>query len=181
MITIMSPSLYEQFKAIPGGKEKKYPAGHLLFYQGDVVDFFYLVISGEIQLLRSQPDGKSIILQRARIGDILAEASIISSHYHCHAVAQQSSLLFSLPVSSVQNHLNNDPELNRLWMAHLSREIQKARFRSELLSIKTVAARLDAWLNWHETVLPQKGEWKTLAEQLGVSPEALYREIGKRL
>jgi hypothetical protein len=26
----------------------------------------------------------------------------------------------------------------------------------------------------------KKGEWKLLANQIGVSPEALYREVGKR-
>jgi hypothetical protein len=29
-------------------------------------------------------------------------------------------------------------------------------------------------------VLPSKGEWKALAEDIGVSPEALYRELSKR-
>lgn len=65
-------------------------------------------------------------------------------------------------------------------MAYLAREVWQARFRSELLSLKTVAARLEEWLNWQCGGLPPKGEWKTLAEQLGVSPEALYREIARR-
>jgi hypothetical protein len=28
--------------------------------------------------------------------------------------------------------------------------------------------------------LPPKGEWKSVAEQIGVSPEALYRELSRR-
>jgi hypothetical protein len=39
---------------------------------------------------------------------------------------------------------------------------------------------LDGWLNWHGGELPPKGEWKALAEQLSISPEALYREIARR-
>jgi hypothetical protein len=27
---------------------------------------------------------------------------------------------------------------------------------------------------------PEKGDWKLVASQIGVSPEALYREIAKR-
>jgi hypothetical protein len=40
--------------------------------------------------------------------------------------------------------------------------------------------RLEAWLAWNDGVLPTKGAWKHLAEELGVSPEALYREITRR-
>jgi hypothetical protein len=45
--------------------------------------------------------------------------------------------------------------------------------------MKTVAARLDAWIEWNGE-LPPKGEWISLAAELAVSPEALYREIGRR-
>jgi hypothetical protein len=43
-----------------------------------------------------------------------------------------------------------------------------------------VAERLDAWIAWNDGNSPEKGEWKLVANQIGVSPEALYREIGKR-
>jgi len=33
---------------------------------------------------------------------------------------------------------------------------------------------------WNNAKLPPKGEWRNLANQIGVSPEALYREIAKR-
>lgn len=61
-----------------------------------------------------------------------------------------------------------------------SLELQNARLHAEILSLKTVAQRLDAWMTWKDGVFPRKGEWKTIASQLGVSPEALYREIAKR-
>ncbi|SFI57623.1 hypothetical protein SAMN05216525_110176 [Bradyrhizobium sp. Gha] len=54
--------------------------------------------------------------------------------------------------------------------------LQHSRFQ---LSMKTVAARLDAWIEWNGK-LPPKGEWVSLAAELAVSPEALYREIGRR-
>jgi len=45
--------------------------------------------------------------------------------------------------------------------------------------MKTVAERLGARLDWRGQ-LPPKGKWVELAAELGVSPEALYREIAKR-
>lgn len=180
MIVIMLKELQTAFKKLPGVKQQEIAADSMLFAQGNAVKRMYLLSEGEVHLIRVQPNGESINLQRAKSGDIIAEASLYSSHYHCHAYSKQKTKLFAVAVSQVIHQLKNDANLSQMWMTHLAHEMQKARFRSELLSIKTVSARLDAWLNWKQRQLPEKGEWKTLAEQLGVSPEALYREIGKR-
>ena len=180
MISIMSSLLIEQLKTLPNGKERQLLEGNLLFQQGDKVEALFLVLSGELRLIRYQADGSSITLQRTQAGSILAEASLYSNYYHCHALAYQATSVYVLPKTKVLQHLQTDPELAQHWSIYLSREVQQARFRSELLSLKTVAARLDAWLNWQGQALPTKGEWKTLAEQLGVSAEALYRELAKR-
>lgn len=180
MIAIMLETLISQLQAIPNGKERHLAAGTFLFHQGDEVETLFLVLAGEIRLVRHQPDGGSITLQRAKAGGILAEASLYSRRYHCHAVAQQAARVYALPRQAVFAQLQAGGMFAQNWAAYLAREVQQARFRSELLSLKTVAARLDAWLNWCGGGLPSKGEWKTLAEQLGVSPEALYREMARR-
>jgi CRP-like cAMP-binding protein len=85
----------------------------------------------------------------------------------------------SIPKRGLLGRLRNEPDFAQAWAAHLAREIQIMRFRSEVLSLKTVASRLDAWLAW-QGELPLKGQWKEVANQIGVSPEALYREMAKR-
>ncbi len=62
----------------------------------------------------------------------------------------------------------------------MSRQLQQARLQSEILSLNRVGERLDLWLDWHGSGLPPRGEWTTLARQLGVTREALYREMAKR-
>ena len=65
-------------------------------------------------------------------------------------------------------------------MAHrLAQELQRARFQVEIVAMKKVAARLDAWIA-SSGPLPPKGEWVRLAAEIDVTPEALYREIAKR-
>lgn len=180
MIAIMLQQLIQQLHHLPDARERKLAAGQWLFHQGDKVEALFLVLSGEIRLIRYQTDGTSLILQRAKAGSILAEASLYSPHYHCHALAQMVTCVSALPKGTVMQHLQTDPKFAFNWSGYLAREVQQARFRSELLSLKTVAARLDAWLNWQGQALPAKGEWKVLAEQLGVSAEALYRELARR-
>ncbi|MEC7667561.1 MAG: hypothetical protein VXZ18_01615 [Pseudomonadota bacterium] len=61
----------------------------------------------------------------------------------------------------------------------MARTLQKSRMQSEIRTLKTVAERLDAWLV-DNPALPPKGQLQDLAHILGVSREALYRELAKR-
>jgi hypothetical protein len=49
-----------------------------------------------------------------------------------------------------------------------------------MLSLKTVAARVDAWTAFNDAQLPPKGQWRQVAAEIGVTPEALYREFARR-
>jgi len=111
---------------------------------------------------------------------MLAEASLYASAYHCSAYAQTPVESLSVPIQALRAYLSATPERADTWAAHLAREILQTRVRAEILSQPTVAARLDTWLAWQNTALPEKGGWHRLAAELGVSAEALYREIAKR-
>ena len=62
----------------------------------------------------------------------------------------------------------------------LAHAVQEARMKSEIRTLRTVAERLDAWLSAKDGGLPPKGQWQELASELGVSREALYRELARR-
>jgi CRP/FNR family transcriptional regulator, dissimilatory nitrate respiration regulator len=130
--------------------------------------------------MRHQHDGSAIILQRAGAGSILAEASLLASRYHCDAMVAEAARVRSFLRQAIAGHFRLDPAFAQAWAAHLVSELQTARLRIEILSLKTVAARVDAWLTWHDGQLPAKGVWKSVAGEIGVSAEALYRELGAR-
>ena len=73
-----------------------------------------------------------------------------------------------------------DPGFAESWAVHLSRELHATRLRAEVLSLRTVRERLDAWIAWNGESLPTKSTWKTVANEIGTSPEALYRELARR-
>ena len=73
----------------------------------------------------------------------------------------------------------NDPAFATAWASYLADEVRGARLRAEVLALRTVAERLDAWAAAQGN-LPPKGTWKTVAQEIGASPEALYREIARR-
>lgn len=175
----MSVGSIKQFITECGQRRRLHQEGRL-FHQGDPVRSIYIVKAGLIELIRHQKDGTSIILQRASTGMIIAEASMYSENYHCDGVAGKALEVMELPKTTFLQRLHGDEVFSNAWSAYLAKEVQSARLRSEILSLKTVAERLDAWLAWQEDRLPKKGSWKTVASQIGVSPEALYRELARR-
>lgn len=154
--------------------------GELIFERGDPVAAVFLIESGEVHLMRRQPDGTEFILQRASAGDLLAEASITTEAYHCGAVAVRPSGLAVFSRRDVRALIAEDSGAAAAFVTHLSREVRAARMRAEIVSLKRVRERLDAWLAWHDDRLPDKGKWRQIAGEIGVSPEALYRELARR-
>lgn len=57
--------------------------------------------------------------------------------------------------------------------------VQAARLRAEIRSLPKVADRLDAWLAAGNR-LPERGQWQDAAAELGVTREAMHRELSRR-
>ncbi|TSE12847.1 Crp/Fnr family transcriptional regulator [Mesorhizobium intechi] len=178
MIEIMSLPLVALLDRLEG-REIDFAAGSPVFHQGDPVRFIHVVRSGVLHLVRHQDNGTALVLQRAGPNTILAEASLYSASYHCAARADVAAVTWAVPRAGLLARIEEDTKLAIAWARHLAHEVQQARLQSEILSLKTVAARLDAWVSWHGS-LPARGHWSTLAREVGVSPEALYREIASR-
>ncbi len=153
--------------------------GAYLFHRGDRIRTMFVVETGSITLTRHGKSGASLVLQRAQPGSVLAEASLFATTYHCDAIADMDATVLAVPRSDFLRQIETSPQFARAWAMHLSQEVRVARSRAEILSLRTVAERLDAWLA-DKDALPDKGTWKTIAAELGTSPEALYREIARR-
>lgn len=176
MIAIMS--LFDALSRF-AERETILAEGEVLFRFGDEIRSIFLVASGEVRLLRHLPHGPALTLQLAQKGSVLAEASLFADQYHCDAVAMSVARLCVLPRQRVAEAVTADRAVALLWAKHLAGEIQRARAQVEIISLKTVAERLDAWLALRGD-LPPKGQWHRLASEIGVTSEALYRELARR-
>lgn len=176
MIKIMSSSISALFVA---GRSVSLQAKQTVFQTGDRVRLMYLVTDGQIDLVRHSKSGTPLILHQVSPGNVLAEASVYSETYHCDGVASAPSQLRVVSVSEFHDKLHGSPNKMRAWAAQLAHELQKARMQSEIRSLNTVAERLDAWLG-NNDALPPKGQIQDLAYILGVTREALYRELARR-
>lgn len=176
MIAIMSDPISRLFD---DARRQPAASGATLFLTGTPVREMIFVASGEVHLIRHTAAGDRLILHRAGQGAVLAEASAYSAHYHCDAVVTKDGVLATLPKAVFLDALSADAALSSAWAAFLARATQGARLRAEIRSLPRVAARLAAWLE-AGNALPEKGRWQDVAAELGVTREALYRELARR-
>ncbi|CUX83408.1 cAMP-binding domain of CRP or a regulatory subunit of cAMP-dependent protein kinases [Roseibaca calidilacus] len=176
MIAIMPDPIHALFsQACVLGLE----ADQVLFRAGDIPERVFLVVTGNVALHRHTQHGATLVLQHARAGQILAEASAYSDTYHCDAVATAPSRVACLPKRTFLTRMAQDPSLASFWAARLAREVQIARTRAEIRTLPRVSDRLTAWLTEGNT-MPPKGAWHHVASELGITREALYRELSRR-
>jgi CRP-like cAMP-binding protein len=176
MITIMHASVFDLFV---NARHLDLAAGARIFLAGQIVEAVFMVVSGRVQLERHTPHGARLILQNAGPGAVLAEASAYSMHYHCDARVIEGASLAAMPKPAFLAALRNNPHLAVTWSAMLARSVQSARVRAEIRSLPKVAERLDAWLGEGHR-MPERGHWQEVAAELGVTREALYRELSRR-
>ena len=153
--------------------------GQYLFHVGDRVTSIFAVLAGEVHLIRHHKSGGSAILQRALSDSILGEASLFTSSYHCDAIVHSDATLQVFSKAKVLEHLHKSPAFAIALAQYLAIEVRRQRQRAEILSLKSVDEKLDSWLA-SNGALPLRGTVKNLAIEIGVTPEALYREISIR-
>ena len=148
-------------------------AGEKLFLRKDRPFGLYLLESGEIRLTRSDPEGREMILFRAQPGDTFAEASLFSETYHCDAAASAPSVVLLLPKAAILEVLASEPEIAQAFMATLARQVMALRIRLENRNLGLRASD-------HGRVVRFNGNLKTVAAELGLTHESLYRTLALR-
>lgn len=154
------------------------PKGAVLFRVGDKPERMFFVVSGEVVLERPGLQGTSVILQRTRRG-FVSEASLESASYHCHAQVVAIARIIHIPIRQIRDALDSDPAFAGRWIGMLNKEVKRLRLQCERLSLTKVQDRLVHLLETEgdQGIFPIGAGIKSLASELGVTHEALYRCI----
>ena len=176
MIEIMHSEITSLFDSVP---VRHWEAGQTLFRVGDRPKLLHFVVSGRVALARMLEDGTELTLHSATSGDVLAEASAYTQTYHCYARAIVASQTRAVDLTEFRAAVDRQPGIAAAWAADLARAVQQARFRIEVRSLRTVRARLDAWLS-EGHAWPPSSPLQDIAGEIGVTREALYRELARR-
>ena len=149
--------------------------GETLFLQDSPTTGLFYLISGTIDLKRVTNSGHSVMIHRARSGATFAEASIFSDTYHCTAVAVTEALVIECKRVAISQLLDTDIDFARSMASRFASQIQEARRRVELLSIRAADQRILAALR--DGLLVE--DITTFADTIGLAPETVYRSLAQ--
>lgn len=170
-------------RSLPAGRDRRLARGEALFRAGDPALGLVLVREGTLELVRTSPEGRRLVLHRAGPGDTFAEASLFESRHHCDAVAASPSVVVVHSAAELRRAAGADPGLGWRVAAHLASRLVAERARAERLALPHAADRLLDVLH----ALPPEPDgtrrlgrsWKSLAAELGLSHEATYRALAR--
>ena len=151
--------------------------GDYLFHQGEKPEYMFFIVSGEAVLTRMSSHGEPTTLQRCK-GGFLSEASLLTDAYHCDAIVTNSGQAITLPIKSLRDALT-DSKFSMKWVQLLSKEIMRLRTQSERLGLKDIRSKLIHLIETEgkQGVLTLQSDFKSMASEIGVTHEALYRAI----
>ena len=163
--------------------ERRLKRGEVLFRKDDAAIGLYAVEKGNIRLSRVDANGREVTLHSAGPGDLVAEASLFSTKYHCEAVAVTEARVRRYPKKALLAEFRRDPSAADAFMGMLARELMALRTRLEQRNLRSASARvqhhlaLNTGADGRTVTLP--GTIKDLAAELGLTHEALYRTLNK--
>lgn len=157
-------------------EQQRCERGKPLFEMGRRPGSMYFVSDGEVVLQRIGEDGEVVLLQRSRRG-FVGEASLHADRYHCDAVVVADADVTRMPRQALLGALTTDGAFALRWIGMLNKELRRLRQQCERLSLNTVEARLLHLIRTEGDAagLPTGAGLKSLAREIGVTHEALYR------
>jgi CRP-like cAMP-binding protein len=126
---------------------KTFPRQTPIFWEGKDAQGFYILITGQIKLVKSSPEGKEYIIRLVGPGETFAEAAVFGEiPYPATAIALEDCQTLFFPKGPFLHHLAASPTLARNMLATLSRLMFHLTKQLEDLSLKEVSARLARYI-----------------------------------
>lgn len=151
----------------------RYSVGDHVFRQGDTTKGIYFVVSGCICLTRVTESGNAVTIYNAQTGDMFAEASIYSDHYHCDAICSAPSEVVRISKQAILLQLREDTAFSEGITKRLAVQVQDYR---QLLTLHAVKSANDRVLLAVE-LGKLTGSVTQFANQIGLTKEACYRAL----
>jgi CRP-like cAMP-binding protein len=119
--------------------------GKILFFQSDPWEFAYVVRSGEKSIVLSSPDGRDMVINRMRPGNIFGELGILTAQPRStSAIARADSDILVIPREAFLGVVDAEPSLARRILKITFEVHTKVLGKPILIEGVTRSARSDA-------------------------------------
>lgn len=122
---------------------KTYPKGDAIFAEGDPSDFFFIVVSGRVKIVKMLPSGKDVILEIFGAGDPFgAVAAYEGRPFPASAIPLEETVCLLVPRTSFFVLLEQHPSLVRGLLLGLTQRLVELTNRLTEMTGGRVEARI---------------------------------------
>jgi len=170
---------------------RRLESGACLFHQGDRAERFYLLLQGQIKLMRLLPEGQEKLVEVISAGQSFAEALLFSGidKYPVSAAALRDSQLISIDGAHYRQLLEEQPKICLDLLAAFSIRLHQRLNEIDTLTLANASRRVARYLCQQQAEcrgpIQLDVPKRLIASQLGIQPETfsriLHRLIDKGL
>ncbi len=122
---------------------RKYEEGAFLFFEGDPPAALYLILEGHIALVRHSPEGRDIVLDVMRPGNMVGELAVFEGvPYSASAKALDHVQVVAIPRDKFLHMLRRYPRMATAVIYDLTRRVRHLSDLVQSLVIERVEQRL---------------------------------------
>ncbi len=163
----------EEHKLVKGYQVAK---NNVIYHEGDICENIGIIISGKIDIVSYSFEGKELLLNSLKAGDIFGNNLLFSSEpvYRGDVVAKEKCVIAFIRKDNLEYLLQNNKEFLNLYLKAQSDKAKALTARIQLLSLVNAEERLFYFASRNNNVIEFKNV-TTLAATIGVQRETLSR------
>jgi CRP-like cAMP-binding protein len=126
---------------------RSYKKGKVLYIEGELAEFFYVVCSGWIKLFHTMPEGEEVIVDMLTTGQIVGESAIFEHDHHTSsAQIVEDVQLLSIPAAMLKEKIRVSPTLALSMLSAMSRHHRRHYGESALNATQNAPQRIGCFL-----------------------------------
>ena len=158
--------------------------GQVLFEQGDPANMVYVVCSGALAMRLAALDGRELVMNEMRTGEIFGELGLLSGGLRSTgAVALEASEVVGIPNGAFLEALEAEPRLTRRLLEVIARRLRDSSEREGALAFLEAPARLaHVLLDLDHRAGPPgaiSASQEALALRLGLTRQTVAKVLGQ--
>ena len=156
--------------------------GEMLFCQSDPSESAYVVRSGRISIVLDSPDGREMVIDEIRAGEILGDIGLLSKKTRsAGAIARLNSEVLVIPRAAFLRAVDQEPRLARGILEIMSSRMQMSTHREMALAFMDAQARLARHLLALEEQEHDKGYVTASQDDLARGTGLIRQTVAKAL
>jgi CRP/FNR family cyclic AMP-dependent transcriptional regulator len=169
---------------------RSYPAGEILFFEGEACKGLYIVVDGRVRIFKTSPGGREHVLAVEGAGSSVAELPVFDGgSYPASAAAMENTRALFVSRADLRAICLEKPEVSLKLLQVVGARLRRLVGIIEELSFTTVRHRLISWLlrqaksegrpSPRGTVFFLTLSHQELASQIGTVRELVSRNLAR--